>query len=243
MNQNRNIVELCDPYFWEQPSVLVGDAWFKRWSRKSNNTCASEIVNEITTIYIFTFILATTVSIFIEYPLALPIALLASTLYLVPAFLQLTNIQLNSLSISTSTIPNVIKETFVDIDIDDDNNNYTNTNTNTNPTAKNPFMNVSINDIKYNPNKPSATSISSPDIQDTLDSFFRVQWISDPTDVFGKSQSQREFITMPSTSIPNDQESYQNWLYKIPGKTCKEGGREACLSGTDGGPVTWLNEA
>jgi hypothetical protein len=32
-------------------------------------------------------------------------------------------------------------------------------------------------------------------------------------------------------------------LYKIPGKTCKEGGREACLAGTDGGPIPWLNMA
>jgi len=74
-----------------------------------------------------------------------------------------------------------------------------------------------------------------------LDDFFRIQWFSDPTDVFGRAQSQREFYTMPSTSIPNDQASYQDWLYKIPGKTCKEGGRGACLPGTDGSPVTWLN--
>ena len=74
-----------------------------------------------------------------------------------------------------------------------------------------------------------------------LDDFFRTEFYSDPTDVFGKTQSQRQFITMPSTSIPNDQDSYQNWLYRIPGKTCKEGGREACLPGTDGGPIPWLN--
>ncbi len=40
--------------------------------------------------------------------------------------------------------------------------------------------------------------------------------------------------------MPNDRESYQNWLYKIPGKTCKEGGRN-CLANTDGGPIPWLN--
>ena len=60
--------------------------------------------------------------------------------------------------------------------------------------------------------------------------------------MFGRSQSQREFYTMPSTSIPNDQGSYQDWLYKIPGKTCKEGGREACASGgTSGAVIPWLN--
>lgn len=109
------------------------------------------------------------------------------------------------------------------------------------PTAKNPFMNVLIDEIKYNPRRPLAASIMDPSVKVTLEEFFRTDFYSDPTDVFGKTQSQRQFVTMPSTSIPNDVHSYQNWLYKIPGKTCKEGGREACLPGTDGGAVTWLN--
>jgi hypothetical protein len=113
----------------------------------------------------------------------------------------------------------------------------------TNPTAKNPFMNVLIDEYKYNPQRPAAALVTSPVVNDALDSFFRVQWSSDPTDVFGRTQSQRQFVTMPSTSIPNDGDSYQNWLYRIPGKTCKEGGREACLPGTDGGPIPWLNQA
>jgi len=109
------------------------------------------------------------------------------------------------------------------------------------PTAINPFMNVLIDEIKYNPKKGPALSLEDPLVQVQLDDFFRTQFINDPTDVFGKSQSQRQFITMPSTTIPNDQESYQNWLYKIPGKTCKEGGRESCMPGTDGGALPWLN--
>ena len=109
------------------------------------------------------------------------------------------------------------------------------------PTAKNPFMNVLIDEIKYNPTRPLAASVLDPSVKVTLEEFFRTDFYSDPTDVFGKTQSQRQFVAMPSTSIPNDVDSYQNWLYKIPGKTCKEGGREACLPGTDGGAVTWLN--
>lgn len=100
----------------------------------------------------------------------------------------------------------------------------------TKPTARNPFMNVLVDEIKYNPRRATADDVSDPLVKTQLDDFFRVQWNSDPTDVFGRAQSQRQFYTMPSTSIPNDQESYQNWLYKIPGKTCKEGGREACVT-------------
>jgi hypothetical protein len=109
------------------------------------------------------------------------------------------------------------------------------------PTSRNLFMNVLLDEIKYNPSRPSAAPVTNPDVKQAFDDYFRVQWFSDPTDVFGKNQSQRQFVTQPSTSVPNDRESYQNWLYKIPGKTCKEGGRY-CLPSSDGSPVTWLNQ-
>lgn len=111
------------------------------------------------------------------------------------------------------------------------------------PKARNLFMNVLLDEIKYNPDRPEASSVNDPTVKQTFDDYFRVQWFSDPTDVFGKNQNQRQFVTQPSTTIPNDQGAFANWLYKIPGKTCKEGGRDACLAGTDGGPVTWLNQS
>lgn len=111
------------------------------------------------------------------------------------------------------------------------------------PTSRNPFMNVLLGEMKYNPSRPEAAPVNQPSVKQTIDDYFRVQWFSDPTDVFGKNQSQRQFVTQPSTTVPNDQGSFANWLYRIPGKTCKEGGRAACLSGTDGGPVPWLNQA
>lgn len=111
------------------------------------------------------------------------------------------------------------------------------------PTSRNPFMNVLIDEYKYNPQRPEAASVEHPDVKQTMDDYFRIQWFSDPTDVFGKNQGQRQFITQPSTTVPNDQGAFANWLYKIPGKTCKEGGREACLAGTDGGALPWLNQS
>jgi hypothetical protein len=111
------------------------------------------------------------------------------------------------------------------------------------PTSRNLFMNVLLDEIKYNPGRPEAAPVDNPTVKQTMDDYFRVQWFSDPTDVFGKNQSQRQFVTQPSTTVPNDQGAFADWLYRIPGKTCKEGGREACLAGTDGGPIPWLNEA
>jgi len=222
-------VALCDAFFWEQPSVLVSNAWWRRWTKPKHATCASEIVNEIAAIYLFTFFLSAIVSVGIENPFAIPIALAIATLYLFPAFMSLYSLETYSCTDSTDDV----KEAFEDKVITKP--------TETGPTAANPFMNVLISEIKYNPNRPPAADITKPDTSDSLDSFFRVQWASDPTDVFGKTQSQRQFIAMPSTSIPNDQGSFMNWLYKIPGKTCKEGGKEACFPGTDGAVVPWLS--
>ena len=110
------------------------------------------------------------------------------------------------------------------------------------PTSRNLFMNVLLDEIKYNPDRPDAATVGNPTVKQTMDDFFRVQWFSDPTDVFGKNQGQRQFITQPSTTVPNDQGSFADWLYKIPKKTCKEGGRPACLSASDGHYVPWLNQ-
>lgn len=242
-------VALCDPYFWEQPTVLVGPAWLNRWSRPPKSVCASEIVNEIAAVYIFTTLVGALLSVIIEYPLGLPVALLLATLYLIPAYWSLWDLQgygcstegfEGEVTVGKNTYPQAPSATPVgpDADFDPKPSNITATL----PTAANPFMNVSPDEIKYNPTRPAAANINGADVNDTLDAFFRVQWSSDPTDVFGRNQSQRQFVAMPSTSIPNDAGSFQNWLYRIPGKTCKEGGREACLPGTDGGPVAWLNQ-
>jgi len=110
------------------------------------------------------------------------------------------------------------------------------------PTSRNPFMNILLDEYKYHPNRPPAAPVAHPDVEQVMDDYFRIQWHSDPTDVFGKKQGQRQFITQPSTSIPNDQGAFADWLYKIPGKTCKEGGRRACLSQTENGHIPWMSQ-
>jgi len=110
------------------------------------------------------------------------------------------------------------------------------------PAAKNLFMNVLIDEYKYNPDRPPAAPVNDPIVKQAMDDYFRVQWFSDPTDVFGKTQNQRQFVTQPSTSVPNDQKSFQEWLYKIPGKTCKEGGQYCTTQGSAGVQYTWMGE-
>jgi hypothetical protein len=108
------------------------------------------------------------------------------------------------------------------------------------PSAKNLFMNVLLDEYKYNPDRPPAAPVDDPVVKQAMDDYYRVQWFSDPTDIFGKSQGQRQFVTQPSTSVPNDRKSFQDWLYKIPGKTCKEGGQYCTTEGSAGVPQVWL---
>jgi hypothetical protein len=105
------------------------------------------------------------------------------------------------------------------------------------PTQDNPFGNMMVPDIL---DKPGAFSIKSYDDNVKYDDYFRVNWYSDPTDVFGKSQSQRQFYTMPSNSVPNDRESYQKWLYGGAG-ACKGNAKRKCATGTEGGHVPWMS--
>jgi hypothetical protein len=227
-------VPLCDPYFWENPRVLAGSAWLRRWTENFDSRCASDITNEVAAVYLFFFLVSSVLAIGLSQPYVLPLGLLVATLYLIPAIWTLYTLPSCAKPTETSQDKKV-HEGF------EPTGRLEPTPVETVPTARNPFMNVLIDEIKYNPTKPPAKYIGDPDVQGSLDSFFRVQWSSDPTDVFGKTQSQREFITMPSTSVPNDRGSFQDWLYKIPGKTCKEGGREACYPGTDGAVLPWLN--
>jgi hypothetical protein len=96
------------------------------------------------------------------------------------------------------------------------------------PTASNPFMNVLISEISENPYRYPAASVEGRRVKQELDDYFETMFASDPGDAFQRTQSQRQFITMPSTTIPNDQPAFADWLYRVPGQTCKEGNTEVC---------------
>jgi hypothetical protein len=97
----------------------------------------------------------------------------------------------------------------------------------TSPTMDNPFMNATMKDylnVDDNGdiiNRPPACNTSNPDIKKQIDQQFNNNLYIDVSDLFGKLNSQRNFYTMPSTTIPNDRENFQKWLYNTP-QTCKE---------------------
>ncbi len=111
----------------------------------------------------------------------------------------------------------------------------------TDPTGANPFMNVLLTEIGDNPNRPPAQN--GEFMKRQFSNQFQERLYGDPSDVFQHTQNQRVWVVNPSTSIPNDRESLQNWLYRVPGRTCKEGNSRVCKTGSEGGAVTWISQA
>lgn len=93
------------------------------------------------------------------------------------------------------------------------------------PTVNNPFMNYNIlTDNIFNPPACKAYTEDTTETQklrEDVDDKFNVNLYRDVSDLYSKSNSQRQFFTMPWTSWPNDQTSFAKWLYRT-GPTCKE---------------------
>ena len=95
------------------------------------------------------------------------------------------------------------------------------------PTPRNPFMNVMPGDDFTKP--AACKSHNNQTIQNKINEHFDANLFKDVSDIFNNRNSQREFITMPSTTIPNDQTAFAKWLYLSP-PTCKEGNGAQCVA-------------
>ena len=90
----------------------------------------------------------------------------------------------------------------------------------THPTYNNPFMNINV--ITDNPKKNEACkSWDSKTLKENIKNKFNVNLYRDVSDLYGKNNSQRQYYTMPSTTIPNKQTEFAKWCYNT-GATCKE---------------------
>jgi len=237
---------LCDPYLWENPGILLRTSFFY----STNTVCVSELLNHIALVVIVLGAVGFVIHSYTKSKVPLLILLLLGMFLITPSAIAIATVSRGLEGFQSSAPGSVaavkapvnMSKVLSSVDVIGSGNYGIASASYTAPSARNPFMNVLVDELKYNPTRPPAASVLDPSVQIGLDEFFRTEFARDPTDVFGRNQSQRQFITMPSTSIPNDVDSYQKWLYKIPGKTCKEGGREACLPGTDGAAIPWLNQ-
>lgn len=78
------------------------------------------------------------------------------------------------------------------------------------PNINNPFMNVLPMDDRKRPEACEYNSSTNDMIEDA----FHSNLYLDTNDIYGKNNSQRQYYTMPSTSIPNAQDEFASWLYE-----------------------------
>ena len=88
------------------------------------------------------------------------------------------------------------------------------------PTVDNPMMNINlITDDKTKEAAPK--SWNNEEVKEEIEDKYNYNLYRDVGDLYGKSNGQRQFYTMPSTTIPNNQTSFAKWCYST-GPTCKE---------------------
>jgi hypothetical protein len=93
------------------------------------------------------------------------------------------------------------------------------------PTQENPFMNPSL----IGNNKYKSCSIENEKIKDDIDYYFNNNVFRETDDLYDKSLLDRQFYTVPSTTIPNNREVLTSWLYDR-GPSCKENNGEQCFN-------------
>ena len=102
------------------------------------------------------------------------------------------------------------------------------------PTQDNPFMNILPNEYIDNPNREAISKMNcnvNPNLDKLITKEFNYNLYRDSSDIYGRNTSQRQFYTMPVTTIPNEQGKFANWLYKTD--TCKSGDMDECVKNVD----------
>ena len=111
------------------------------------------------------------------------------------------------------------------------------------PTNYNPFMNRNIFDKKfpnskncdynsklkdYNNWKEETSNYNSDTtIEEIVEDKFNINLYKNVGDIFDRNNSQRQYYTVASNTLPNNQMEFAQWLYNTP-KTCKEGNEKDC---------------
>lgn len=113
------------------------------------------------------------------------------------------------------------------------------------PTPENPYSNVLVTDYELNPEKLPAPPISNPIVNDmvTTNALKMVQEANpgqpdiaqklfrDINEQLNFEQMNRQFVTNPATTIPNDQGAFADFCYGSM-ISCKEGNLFACARNT-----------
>ena len=105
------------------------------------------------------------------------------------------------------------------------------------PTRDNVFMNA----LPYDDRKryEACDYTENQEVKSTMDAMFDI-YPHDTQDIFNRNDGRYGFHTMPSTTFPNDRDTFTKWAYGTP-LTCKEGNGLQCYANTYYQPETRMN--
>lgn len=93
------------------------------------------------------------------------------------------------------------------------------------PTVDNPMMNINLITDPRDKQK-ACKSWNNDNIKKEIDEKYNYNLYRDVGDLYGKSNSQREFYTVPGNTIPNEQMTFAKWCFgQSQQPTCKEDSR------------------
>ena len=92
----------------------------------------------------------------------------------------------------------------------------------TEPTFSNPYMNV-----LYSKENPHVPACEYKDHEKKIKDYYRYNLYEDLRDIFSYNSTERQFYTMPVTTVPNNLNNFAKWLYKTK-TNCKNNG-DNCL--------------
>ena len=98
----------------------------------------------------------------------------------------------------------------------------------TKPTKDNPFMNPSLLDLTYGATE-SGGACPISDNMEKVDELYDSTMYKNADDIYNRTSSNRQFYTVPGSSIPNDQNTFANWLYNR-GPSCKQNNGVQCYN-------------
>tara|TARA_B110001469_G_C9634255_1_gene317687 strand:+ start:1701 stop:2462 length:762 start_codon:yes stop_codon:yes gene_type:complete len=228
------------PFWYNDPLVLINyNSLFEivplksySYNRKLN------AIMRLTIVYsIIVFILNNNSSIF-----CLPFVTILITVYLykypmnndskknkvdttLESFVNNNKIKSNSINLSEKNLNNI-----VDSDIFIDCNNI-DTTIYRKPTVDNPMMNLNLitgtsNGI-HGDTLQAIPTFDNVCVADLVDEKLNFGLYRDPNDIWGTRNSNRQFYTMPNTTVNNHEVELGKWLYGTP-PTCKEGNGLQC---------------
>jgi hypothetical protein len=94
------------------------------------------------------------------------------------------------------------------------------------PSGENPFMNPLVFDSRL---RDVACDAIKPENQLKIEKEYNQHCIKDISDIWNHNSGRRQFYTVASTTYPNDQSAFANWLYKR-GPSCKQGNGAQCIA-------------